>query len=225
MARSVGYHGTPRCGRCQLPPRWCLCQELQEIACPVRVDVLMHQQESWRPTSTGHLIKRVLPASALHLHRRERPIESAAVLQPGRTVWILHPRGEAVTEGVSNAALQVLLLDGTWRQAGEMVRTVQSWGRLVRVPCAGPSRYWLRSQLEEGHYCTVEALIFLLEALGLQEAHTVLRLQFELHVYAALCARGAKSKALEFLATSPVRAALGEKIARLTQQRRRELEA
>jgi DTW domain-containing protein YfiP len=113
------------------------------------------------------------------------------------------------------------LLDGTWRQAGDMSRAIESWGRRVSLPMTGESRYWLRTQAGEGKFCTAEALIFLLRELGHGVAHDQLRLQFELHVYAGLCARGAKAKAAEYLADSPVRAAFPELLERLARQRGR----
>lgn len=96
-----------------------------------------------------------------------------------------------------------------------MTQTVASWGKLVRLPMAGPSRYGLRGQTQPGHYSTIESLLFLLAALGLREAETHLRLQFELHVYAGLRARGQKAAALAYLATSPIREAFPELLAEL----------
>jgi hypothetical protein len=222
MARSVILNGSPRCARCQLPPRWCICEGLREIECPVQVDVLMHHMEYFRPSSTGHLIKRVIPSTGVHLYQRERPLERAAIVQPGKTLWILHPAGEPMPEAASHADLQVLLLDGNWRQAGEMMRAIESWGRLVCLPMSGASRYWLREQAGEGKHSTVEALMALLAALGLNDAQAQLRLQFELHVYAGLCARGAKAKAAEYLAHSPLYAALPDLIDRLVRHRARD---
>ena len=121
--------------------------------------------------------------------------------------------------GVPPADVQILLLDGSWRQAGKMMHAVETWGRPICIPTSGPSRYWLRSQTGEGNYCTVEALIFLLAAMGLEHAQAQLRLQFELHVYAGLCARGAKAKATQYLATSPCRSALSEVSAPLALRR------
>jgi len=224
MARSVVLNQSPRCGRCHLPPRWCICAGLRPVDCPVKVDVLMHHMEVWRPSSTGHLISRVIPTANLHLFRRERPLEPGTILVPGKTLWILHPLGEPLPAATAPADLQVLLLDGTWRQAGEMMRAVEPWGRRVALPMTGESRYWLRTQAGAGKFCTVEALLFLLAALGLEQAHAQLRLQFELHVYAGLCARGAKAKAAEYLADSPVRAAMPELLAELARHRARDTE-
>lgn len=115
----------------------------------------------------------------------------------------------------------MLLLDGSWRESAHMAQTAASWGRLVRLPAAGPARFQLRTHEHEGRYSTVESLLILLGALGLAEAEAQLRLQFELHVYAGLRARGAKARAEEFLATSPVREAFPELLAQLQQRRSR----
>ncbi len=126
---------------------------------------------------------------------------------PGRALWILHPRGEPLPTGVPPAEVQVLLLDGSWREAARMSLVTASWGRLVRLPMTGPSRYGLREHQQEGKYSTMEALLFLLTAFGLSTEASQLQLQFELHVYAGLRARGAKAAAEEFLVTSPIREA------------------
>ncbi len=219
MARSVVLQGAPRCVRCQLPPRWCVCAGLRVVDCPLQVDVLMHHREAHRPSSTGHLIRRVLPQAGQWVYRRERPLSRADVVKPGRELWILHPLGEPLPATAPPENLQVLLIDGSWRQAQDMLRVVEPWGRRVRLPMTGASRYWLRAQQGAGQFSTVEALLFLLAALGLQEAHTQLRLQFELHVYAGLRARGRKSAAADFLVSSPVREAFPELLAQLAEKR------
>ena len=176
--------------------------------------------ESYRPSSTGHLIKRVLPAATLIDHRPERTLERTDLAPAEREIWILHPRGEPMPTGANPAKVQALLLDGSWVQATGMVRKVLPWGRRVSLPMTGESRYWLRAQSGPGRFSTIEALLFLLAALGLDEAHVQLRLQFELHVFASLSARGQKQQALKYLADSPVRDAFPDLIAKLTHSRR-----
>ncbi len=210
MARSVVLKQTPRCPGCQLAPRWCICAGLREVTSPLRVDVLQHYMESYRPSSTGHLLKRVMPGSGRHIFRAERPFTREEIVQTARELWILHPNGEPLPANADPAVLQVLLLDGTWVQAAEMARVTGSWGRRIRLPIEGRSRYWLRTQSGPGRFSTAEALLFLLGALGLAEAQAQLRVQFELHVYASLCARGHKQLAADYLADSPLPAALPE---------------
>lgn len=182
---------------------------------------MMHFMEAYRPSSTGHLIKRIIPNSGQHIHGRPPAIKREAVVQPGKMLWILHPLGEPVPMNEAPENLQVLLIDGSWRQARDMVPVVEPWGRRVNLPMSGESRYWLRAQQEESRFSTIEALLFLLKALGRVEAEREVRLQFELHVYAGLCARGKKAAAAEFLTTSPVREAFPELLARLAERRPR----
>jgi tRNA-uridine aminocarboxypropyltransferase len=219
--RSVVLKTSERCPRCQLPLRWCVCAVHREVACPLAIDVLMHHRERFRPSSTGNLIHRVIPASRHHLWRRERRLTAAEVSVPGRELWILHPQGEPVPEGRRPEEVQVLLIDGSWREASAIAQEIQSWGRRVSLPMAGESRYWLRAQADAARFSTAEALLCLLEGFGLAVAHAELRRQFELHVYAHLRARGSKEAALNFLAESPITTAFPELIAQLDVRRPR----
>ncbi len=180
------------------------------IASPLKVDVLMHHMEAWRPSSTGHLIHRVVANTGLRVYRKEHTLVREDIVQPGRALWILHPTGEPLPVSEPPAGLQVLLLDGTWIQSTGMLRGVESWGRRVSLPMAGESRYWLRSQAADDRFSTIEALMFLMAALGMAEQRAALQLQFELHVYAGLCARGKKVEAANYLFSSPVSGALKE---------------
>ena len=148
-----------------------------------------------------------------------RCVNEAAIRAPGRELWILHPLGEPLPKSAPTTAPQVLLLDGSWREAARMMAGVKSWGRLVSLPMTGASRYLLRDQQGPGNFSTAEALLFLLGALGATGAQTALRLQFELHVYAGLRARGEKPAAEAFLADSPLRDAMPELLAELNRRR------
>jgi DTW domain-containing protein YfiP len=193
------------------------------VSSPLAVDVLMHHRERFRPSSTGNLIQRVLPGSRQHLWRRERRLTVDEVRRPGRELWILHPHGElAASPPPPAAAIQLVLLDGSWREASAMAQEVRGWGRTIRLTPTGGSRYWLRAQADAARLSTVEALLAMFAYFELAEAHAALRLQFELHVYASLRARGHKAAAREFLASSPVTTAFPELIAALDVRRSRD---
>lgn len=206
-----------------MPLRWCICPVHREVTCPLGIDVLTHHRERFRPSSTGTLINRVIPASRQILWRPERPLTRAEVEVPGRELWILHPHGEPVPSTLPAAGqIQVLLLDGSWREAAAMAREVSGWGRIVSLPMQGESRYWLRAQADAARFSTVESLLFLLDRFGLVSAHDTLRLQFELHVYASLRGRGQKRASAEFLTGSPIRDTFRELIEKLNVRRRQE---
>jgi DTW domain-containing protein YfiP len=219
MARSVVLETTQRCERCRCSPRWCICEGFAAVTSPLQVDVLIHKREYWRPTSTGRLINRVVTGSRGHIFWQEKPTAQESVVMPGRELWILHPRGEEPPQDADPAKIQALLLDGSWSEAGSMLEVVGKWGRRISLPMSGPSRYWLRNAPGAGKYATVEALIFLYAALGLTEAERQLRRQFELHVYAGLRTRGAKALADKFLASSPLREAMPDLLARMDVRR------
>jgi hypothetical protein len=168
------------------------------------------------------LIRRLFPEARLRLWSNNGGA-SGVDMQPERPeLWILHPQGEPMPETVDVSSVHVVLLDGSWSEASAMARAVGRQGRLISLPMAGESRYWLRDQQEGGRFSTVEAFLQLLRGLGLTAVHEAVRLQFELHVYANLRARGRKDAAERFLAESPVAAALPDLIAKLNVRRPRE---
>jgi DTW domain-containing protein YfiP len=185
------------------------------------VDILQHALEAHRPSSTGNLIPRVVDGARVHSYRRERGVDRAEIIRPEcDELWILHPHGEEPPVAPPPPErLQILLLDASWAQAGGMLAQVQDWGRRVRLPMAGASRYALRAQNGADRFSTFEALLFLLSALGLGEVAEGLRLQFELHVYAGLCSRGRKPEAAAYLEASPVKAAFPALLAEFARRR------
>lgn len=214
MGRSVVLQGAERCDGCRLPPRWCVCGGLETITLPLAVDVLQHRGEAWKPTSTGHLLGRIVTGCRIHRwDAREAFVPSTTLARPGHETWILHPNGEPWPEATP-ARVQLVLLDGTWTQANEMVRGLGGFGRRVALrPPTTPSRFWLRTQHDAGNVSTLEAVLLALGAMGRMTERDRLESLFELHVYASLKVRGKKTLAAEYLETSPVRAQLLERLA------------
>jgi DTW domain-containing protein YfiP len=182
------------------------------------VEVLIHRLEQCRPSSTGNLVCRAVAETVCHVYQRGNRFFSetgypADATEAGRELWVLHPSGDPLPEPAATEASAsqpppaVLLLDGSWRQAGEMLASMQGRGRCVRLPDAAtsePSRYWLRNQAQPEQLCTAEALMGVLTAVGEPEAAQHLRLHFELHVYATLRVRGHRELAERYLGHSPL---------------------
>jgi DTW domain-containing protein YfiP len=228
MGRSVVLAGATRCPRCSLQPRWCVCDALPQVETRLPVHVLIHRGEQRKPSSTGNLVARAVTGATCHLFQRENRFFRAMgfpadAVEPGRDLWILHPGGDplpaspAAHDGAHGSRQPVLLLDGTWRQAGEMLRTVERLGRCVRLPDASeePSRYWLRDQPAPTQLSTAEALMGVFRGVGEHEAEQRLRLHFELHVYATLLSRGRREMAERYLGHSPLLTEAPEVLARL----------
>lgn len=191
---------------------------LPQVETQLVVRVLIHRLEQCRPSSTGNLIGRAVVGAATHVYQRgNRFFEAtgypADAPEPDRELWVLHPSGDPLLESAaqdrsrSQPTPAMLLLDGSWRQAGEMLASVQGRGRCVRLPSAAtsePSRYWLREQAEREQICTAEALMGVFKAVGESAAERCLELHFELHVYATLLARGRREMAERYLGHSPL---------------------
>lgn len=186
---------------------------------PLAVDVMMHRRERFRPSSSGLVVSRVVEGSRLWVWEREGQWKADALRRPGREVWVLHPHGEPMPSAPSPESVQVVLVDGVWSEAAVIAREALGWGRVVSLPMAGESRYWLRAQQEGGRFSTAEATIHLLRFFGFEAAGEALRRQFELHVYANLRARGLKERAEEFLRGSPAADAFPDLLSRLNERR------
>lgn len=214
MGRSVVHAGAPRCEGCRLPPRWCVCGAFPPVETRLGVHLLIHRAEANRPSSTGRLVGRAIPAARTHVYQRATRFFADAglsrdSLDPARETWILHPTGEpmpSLPDASASAPPQAILLDGSWRQAAEMLRSVEGLGRRVRLPdtAAGESRYWLREQRDAARLSTAESLAVVLDATGDAEAARNLRLWFELHVWATLRSRGRREAAERYLGESPL---------------------
>lgn len=213
--RSVVRKPSTRCRSCLLPPRWCVCAAQQPLQLPLSVGLLSHQREFGKPSSTGNLIKRLLPETTQQRWDPALPPHAAQLIPPQRELWILHPQGETMPDNRDAGSIHVLLLDGAWSEATPMVRHVGQWGRLINLPMRGSSRFWLRAQQNEDRFSTIEALMLLLEALQLSTLAQQLRLQFELHVYAGLRARGRNDLAAAYLAQSPIQQCLADFLVKL----------
>jgi DTW domain-containing protein YfiP len=192
-----------------------VCEALPLVETRLAVHVLIHHHELCKPSSTGKVVTRAVRGAACHTYQRvSRHFPPSGLpadaCDPARELWILHPTGEPLPTATADASygegIQILLLDGTWRQAGDMLRSVEGLGRCVRLPdaAAEPSRFWLRDQPEPSHVSTAEALGHVLQAIGDSDAARQLRLHFELHVYATLLARGKREMAERYLGHSPL---------------------
>ena len=222
MLRSDSDHHAHRCPRCTLPTRWCICEGLQTVSCPISATVLIHELEARRPTSTGHLLGRLLPNSRLIEWKPGEELAPESVREPGKELWIIHPNGNPLPApgSVDLTTVQAVMIDGSWKQATAMMKTLIGWGRKVRLATYPESRYWRRKPQAPGLVSTAEAFIILVRALGEAQVADELSLRFELHVYAVLCARGEKKAAAEYLEQSPIATAHPELVARLNHCRK-----
>ncbi len=159
-----------RCIGCRLHPPECICDVIETQAARVgdlvrtRVVVVIHSKEMSRSTNTGFLAARVLPACELRVRgAKDRAVDLADLGRPDVRAVLLFPDPEAAiltVDQVDGGPLVLVVADGSWRQAGRIVRRDPVLNQLPRVtlPPGQPTRYRLRTPPHPDALCTLDAI-------------------------------------------------------------------
>ncbi len=191
-----------RCSGCRAPLDHCFCAELVNVDCKIRVLVILHALEQFRPTNTGRFATQILSGSELRI-RGGRSEDGTPValdlgdLDPGDTgTLLLHPGPDAriLDEHFERPSgpLRLVVPDGTWTQTRQMLRREPRLKALrqVALPRGKPSVYALRRGHTADGVCTLEAIARALRALGeLSAAHQLERVLL-IAVRVGMAARG-----------------------------------
>ncbi|MGR6871596.1 tRNA-uridine aminocarboxypropyltransferase [Pseudomonas sp. HK3] len=168
-----------RCLDCLMADGYCLCAHKKSVqqddSVPVHICLLMHKEESYKPSNTGRLIEHILPdyTHRFYWHRTQPDPDFISLLQnPVFQPYIIFPgdRGgydDRVVKSANETDGKIplfIILDGSWRQAGRMFRLSTYLQTLPVLPLNTQrhSRYKLRKAPDEFHLCTVEVAIELL---------------------------------------------------------------
>jgi DTW domain-containing protein YfiP len=196
------YTSQIRCPGCRLIPSRCLCEKLPRVRLPWRLLVLQHLKEGRKPTNTARLLVRVVEDSSIvTVAKPERPwtprlLEPVpGLLEPAseQCVLLFPSPGATLLDRAQLAEWSarptcVVLVDGSWRQAGRIARRAEGLAELphVTLPPGPPSRWAIRRAPRGDQLCTFEALVRLVELgarggdAALQEAARELERAFQL---------------------------------------------
>lgn len=172
----------PCCVRCQRPLAACLCAWAVPTANRVPVLVLQHPQEALQAKNSVRLLRLSLTACRVELGTLFAPDALAAWLGTGPNLLLFPadaPSAPVACDAASRAApalpcpAQLVLLDGTWRQARALLRDNPLLQRLPRQPLTDPppSRYAIRRAQRPGQRSTLEAACLALGGLEDRPAH------------------------------------------------------
>jgi DTW domain-containing protein YfiP len=162
------------CVACRLRLAVCICGSAPRLHLATRVVMVIHAVEWRRPTNTGHLTRLALANSEIRVHGlHRRPVSSddidstspsTLVLYPGRGADALTP--ETLAE--LPRPLTLLVPDGTWMQAKNMMRRVPMLGeaRAVYLETPRPNLPRLRRNVLLDRRSTFEAVA---QSLGVVE--------------------------------------------------------
>ena len=161
------------CGRCARPPVVCVCAHVTPLRTRTRVLILQHPRERHVPINTARLARLSLPDAIL---RRAVDFDTDPVVNDalsGRDCWpppyLLFPGPNALdlARACPPGPITLVVLDGTWWQAGKLLRRNPRLAALpqLRLAPAAPSRYRIRREPHEHCVATIEAIALALRAL------------------------------------------------------------
>lgn len=184
--------GVSRCDECRLPLPSCICSFQKTVVAGVEFVVLMHRNETYKPTNTGRLIASTIAntrtiqwQSRLEAGEELQDLLSDSRYQP---IIVFPPSDDYFERMISVPQPPELagkplfiLLDGTWRQARRMFRHSVYLQNLpvISLDKARTSAYALRKAIHEGQLCTAEVASALLLQIGEVQAGEALDLYFK----------------------------------------------
>ena len=125
--------------------------------------LLTHRNELRRSSNTGRLVARTLEHARVQVYGLARGDSAlpTAVDHP-RPLWVLAPGPDAEILGPEHrdeAPATLVVIDGTWRQAGRWLHRNRATpgARWVTPPPGPPSAYRLRQDARPGRLSTLEA--------------------------------------------------------------------
>jgi len=127
------------CPACRLPGWLCVCHHAPRVATRTPVLLLVHAREWGRASNTARLLALAVRGAALVCHgRRAAPTDAAAHLPPGAAPVVLFPgRGARPLTPELVASLPappaLIVPDGNWRQAGNMVKRLPLLAGALKV--------------------------------------------------------------------------------------------
>jgi tRNA-uridine aminocarboxypropyltransferase len=205
-----------RCASCHMRSSLCLCALVPRLELATRVVVLQHQRETYATTNTARLARLALPNSETRIRGLPGapPASGGLAAEAPGELLVLYPdaRAEVLDERLGAAVgrpVTLVVLDGSWRQAGRMIRREPGLegARLVKLATPRPSRYRLRKSTKPDALCTLEAIASALGVLEGPEPRAQLEWLLAVMVERTLFSRGdLKADECVFELPVPVRA-------------------
>lgn len=177
-----------RCPLCKIQQSLCFCSEIKTFSCQTSLKVIIHQKEKFLPSNTVNLLQRNFPN--LKIYTRGAPLDSVEVpfeISKDHHPLFLYPDEDSIElnqellESIKKP-IELIIPDGTWRQAKKMKRREPMLKDIQTVKISGnyKSIYTLRKQKYEYGLSTYEAVAKALEVIESKELADQMLSQFKL---------------------------------------------
>jgi DTW domain-containing protein len=166
------------CGICAASRNACLCDVIPRIELRTKICLVIHHRELSRSSNTGLLALRALVNSEMRIRGEAREaLDLKDLITPQYRTFLLYPAGDAME--LDNALvmqeatpIQLLVPDGTWRQARKIHSRHAELKELprVKISALNNSTFQLRAQSKPERMATLQAIA---EGLGIIEGDLV----------------------------------------------------
>lgn len=158
------------CLRCRRPQSVCWCAQVPRLQTRTRVVLLQHPREHKMAIGTARMAHLALPNSVVHVGLRfDGDPKVRAELAAGPPAHLLFPGEQALDVRAlpQGAPLTLVVVDGTWAQARNLIRHNRELAALPRIAFspARLSEYRIRRQPDHLCVSTIEALAEVLQVL------------------------------------------------------------
>lgn len=156
----------PICYTCFRPCTHCLCEAVTPIVAHCNFLLLQHPHERRKYHATAKLLLRALSNAALirGIYFEKQQIDAALV---GQKPYLLFPSKDAVdaTEVKLDRHSTVIVIDGTWAEAGKILYRNQFLKQFQSLSFKAPlrSNFTIRKQPKENCLSTIESVGHLLQ--------------------------------------------------------------
>lgn len=177
------------CSGCYLHPNLCMCSLIPNLDLKTRVTIIVHASELKKTTNTGRLALMALKNSALCVRggdaQHSSPIDLSPLLTSDYQTIMFYPSHEAVELNQSFLAtfdkpIQLLIPDGTWRQARKVHTRHHELNRVPRAMITSPNPFKVHMRAESTDY-GMATLLAIASALGVIEGEQVRNVLFDLY--------------------------------------------
>jgi DTW domain-containing protein len=194
----------PRCPICALSLTRCLCASMPRLDLRTRICLVIHHRELTRSSNTGLLAIRALSNSETRVRgERREPLDLKDLLTDEYRTFLLYPSEDAVELDRTlverePGPIQLIVPDGTWRQARKIYTRHQELKQVPRVKIAAPreQRFPLRAQSRPDRMATLPAIA---QALRIVEGAAVaaqLMTLYQVKIERTLLGRGVRIPSL-----------------------------
>jgi DTW domain-containing protein YfiP len=187
-----------RCVTCEASATACLCDVVPRIYLKTKICLVIHHRELSRSSNTGLLAIRALVNSEVRVRGEHRePLDLKDLLTGRYRTFLFYPSADAVELNQAlvmqeATPIQLLVPDGTWRQARKIHFRHRELRDLPRVKISTPNNsiFQLRAQSKPERMATLQAIA---EGLGIIEGDVVrteLMKLYQMKIERTLKARG-----------------------------------